>query len=114
MANGRGVRQKERLSIMSSGQKWLIAGVAMVLLNMVLLIAFGDNGLVEMQRLREDERALTIENETLARENLRLFRTIDRLNRDAAYIESVARNELGMVRPDDAVLLPAARNGQEK
>ena len=99
---------------MSAGQKWLIAGAAIVLFNLVLLSVFGDNGLVELNRLRDRQRSLAVENEALATENLRLVRNIERLNRDPHYIESVARNELGMVRPDDVILLPSAKRTQGK
>jgi cell division protein FtsB len=45
------------------------------------------------------------QNETLAVENVSLYRTIGRLKNDPVFIESVARNELGMVGKDDVVIL---------
>jgi cell division protein FtsB len=90
---------------MSRGLKWIIGGAAIVLLNLFLLIIVGDNGLVELSRLRAQEQALVEQNETLARENVNLYRTIDRLKHDLVYIENVARNELGMVGKNDLILL---------
>jgi cell division protein FtsB len=90
---------------MSRGLKWIIGGAAIVLLNLFLLIIVGDNGLVELSRLRAQEQALVKQNETLARENVNLYRTIDRLKHDLVYIENVARNELGMVGKNDLILL---------
>lgn len=90
---------------MSRGQKIVIAGAAIALINFMLLIVFGDNGLVERSRLRAKEQALAVQNEALARENVSLYRTIGRLKTDPVYIESVARNELGMVGKNDVVIL---------
>jgi cell division protein FtsB len=45
------------------------------------------------------------QNETLAGENVNLYRTIRRLKTDPVYIESVARNELGMVGKDDIIII---------
>jgi cell division protein FtsB len=93
-------------------QKWLLAGAAVALFNLVLLIVFGDNGLVELSHLRDRQQALVEQNETLARENVDLHRTISRLKTDPVYIESVARNELGMVGKDDVILMRAGGKGQ--
>jgi cell division protein FtsB len=90
---------------MSRGLKWIIGGATVVLLNLFLLIIVGDNGLVELSRLRDQEQVLIGQNETLARENVNLYRTIDRLQHDLVYIENVARNELGMVGKNDLILL---------
>ena len=92
---------------MSSVQKWLVALAVVALLNLTLVIVFRDNGLVELSRLRAQERSLADQNETFARENVSLYRTIDRLKNDPVYIESVARNELGMVGKNDVIILRA-------
>lgn len=95
---------------MSKNQKILIAVAAAGMFSLTLLIVFGDNGLVELSRLRAKERLVVDQNEALATENVRLYRTIGRLKTDPVYIESVARNELGMVGRHDVVILrPAGR-----
>jgi len=100
---------------MSPGQKWLIALAAVVLLNLSLVIVFGDNGLVELSRLRAQQRVLAGQNETFARENVSLYRTIERLKNDPIYIESVARNELGMIGKNDVIILRTGKKrGQDK
>ena len=96
---------------MSAVQKWLVGLAAVALLNLTLVIVFGDNGLVELSRLRAQERTLAGQNEALARENVSLYRTIDRLKNDPVYIESVARNELGMVGKHDVIIL---RTGEKR
>lgn len=97
---------------MSPSQKWLLAGTAVVLFNLMLLMVFGDNGLVELARMRAQEHSLADQNEALARENVELYRTIGRLKNDPVYIESVARNELGMVGKDDVIILRPGQKGQ--
>lgn len=90
---------------MNLRQKIVVAGAVVVMFNLMLVIVFGDNGLVELSRLREKEQLMVHKNETLAVENVNLYRTISRLKNDPVYIESVARNELGMVGKDDIVIL---------
>ena len=99
---------------MNLRRKIIVGGAVVALLNLMLLIVFGDNGLVEMHRLREKERSMVQQNETLARENVSLYRTIGRLKNDPAFIESVARNELGMVGKDDVIVILPGSNGQRK
>ena len=89
---------------MSLNRKWLIAVAAVILFNLMLVIVFGDNGLVELSRMRDRQRHLAAGNETLARENVSLYRIIGRLKNDPVYIESVARHELGMIGKDDVIL----------
>jgi cell division protein FtsB len=89
---------------MSLRQKIMVIGVAVALFGLMVLIVFGDNGLVESSRLREKEQLLAQRNDTLAGENVNLYRTIDRLKRDPVFIESVARNELGMIGKNDIVI----------
>jgi len=83
----------------------MLAGAAVVMLNLVLLIVFGDNGLMELSRLRARQQAMGDKNEILARDNVNLYRTIGRLKQDPLYIESVARHELGMVGQDDVIII---------
>jgi cell division protein FtsB len=90
---------------MSRGLKIIIGITAVVLFNLLLLIAMGDNGLVELSRLKDRQQALARQNETLAQENVDLYRSISRLKHDLIYIENVARNELGMVGKNDLILI---------
>jgi cell division protein FtsB len=99
---------------MTLRRKIIVGTAVFALLNLMLLIVFGDNGLVEMHRLREEERSMVQQNETLARENVSLYRTIRRLKSDPAFIESVARNELGMIGKDDVIVVLPGSRGQRK
>jgi len=70
---------------------------------LLLIIVLGDNGVVELVRLHGTHKTLCAENAGLSRENLQLYRTVDRLQNDPAYVENVARRELGMIRTDELI-----------
>jgi cell division protein FtsB len=105
MAKCDGVDEKEFEPVMNLRRKIIVAGAVIALFNLMLLIVFGDNGLVELSRLRDKEQQMVRQNEILAGENVNLYRTIRRLKTDPVYIESVARNELGMVGKDDIIII---------
>ena len=89
---------------MSAGQKILLSLVTLVLLNILLVIVFGDRGLVEVGRLKGERDSLLRDNRDLKQQNLSLRREIDRLKTDPAYIEHVARQELGMIGRDEVIV----------
>ena len=88
---------------MNQRQKIVLVIVAIAMCHFMLVVLFGDNGLVELKRKHGVHQSLLNENARLTRENLKMYRTIDRLENDPAFIESVARQELGMVRPDEMI-----------
>jgi len=91
-------------SDVSAGQKILLSLVTLVLLNIFLVIIFGDRGLVEVGRLKGERDRLLKDNRDLQQQNLSLRREIDRLKTDPAYIEHVARQELGMIGRDEVIV----------
>ena len=106
---------------MSYGQKILLSLVALVLLNILLVIIFGDRGLVEVNQLKGERDHLLRDNHDLKEKNTALRREIERLKSDPAYIEHVARQELGMIGRDEVIVRfntpdgnKAARPGKEK
>ena len=99
---------------MSLIQKCIFAGAAIVLLHLMLLIVFGDNGVVELFRLRNQKQRIADQNDQLAKENVHLYRTIGRLKSDPVFIESVARNELGMVGKKDIIIRHIGQKEQGK
>lgn len=91
---------------MSDRQKILLLFAMLGLFSLLLFIMFSDNGLSDLFKLRGERDRLIQENMHLKRENLTLYRTIDRLKNDPAYIESIARRELGMIRKGEVILKP--------
>lgn len=84
-------------------QKIILVIVAIAMCHLLLVVLFGDNGLLELNRKHDTYQRLLEENGRMTRENLKMYRTIDRLENDPAFIESIARQELGMVRPDELI-----------
>jgi cell division protein FtsB len=70
---------------------------------LLFLIFFGDNGVVELNRKQQHLNQLIGANQLLSKENLQKYRIVGRLHNDPAYIEDVARKELGMVRSDEYI-----------
>ncbi|MDI6775641.1 MAG: septum formation initiator family protein [Syntrophales bacterium] len=74
-----------------------------IVLFMGFLITFGDRGLVDNYMMRKKLLPLKKLNCEIYRDNRELKKTITLLRSDLSYIETVARNELGMVKKGDIV-----------
>ena len=81
-----------------------IVGGAVVLLLFAGLTVYGWQGVVRLRQMREQLQSLERENVALRRDAERLAQIIDRLRNDPAYLERIAREERGMVRPGETVL----------
>ena len=79
---------------MSDRQKILLSIVILVLFSLLLFIMFSDNGLADLFKLKSEKDRLLQENIRLKRENLTMYRTIERLKNDPEYIESIASGEV--------------------
>jgi cell division protein FtsB len=73
------------------------------LLLMALLITFGNRGFVDNYLMSKRLAQLKSQNNEIITENNELKKKILLLRNDFNYIETVARNELGMVRKGDVV-----------
>ena len=81
-----------------------VVGGALLLLLFAGLTVYGWQGVVRLRQMHDQLQALERENVTLRREAERLAQVIDRLRNDPAYLERIAREERGMVRPGETVL----------
>ena len=70
---------------------------------MALLITFGNRGIVDNYLMSKRLAQLNSQNGMIAVESDELKRKILLLRSDLTYIESIARNELGMVKKGDVV-----------
>lgn len=70
---------------------------------MGLLITFGDRGLLDNFRKKEQLMAIMKNNHQLTIENIALKRNILLLRDDLSYLEMTARSDLGMVKKGDLV-----------
>ena len=72
---------------------------------LVLFSAFtGDRGLPALLKARREARVLAAEISALRSENAALKARAELLRSDPATIESVARETLGLARPDEIVV----------
>ncbi len=89
--------------MMTRSQLALVAA-ALVLFSLMMLILFGDKGLADLNMLKKGRDQLVMKNRRVVDENLALYRSIDRLKNDPAYIESVARQELGVIGENELII----------
>jgi cell division protein FtsB len=88
---------------------WRRRGVHLLLgfVTLVLVIdaLVGEKGLLESMRARRQYQQLARSLDDLKRENARLRDEARRLNEDPAAIESIAREELGLMRSGEVVFI---------
>jgi cell division protein FtsB len=68
------------------------------------LVVFSKGGLLHLKALKAEQSQLKAKNSAIAGENENLYREIDRLKKDTAYIEFLAKKRLGMVKPDEFII----------
>ena len=81
----------------------LVVGV--VLFFVLLLATFGLRGWQDVSRARARERTLAAEVAATEARIAELRRRIERLKDDPVTLDRLAREELGMVSPDDVVIV---------
>ncbi len=95
-------------------QKILLTVAVLILCSLGALIIVGDNGLSELKRLRKELYGIVADNRSKSRENLSMYREIERLKSDYEYIEDVARNQLGVISKDEVILkIKVKENGSK-
>jgi len=87
-----------------SKQNILLAFAIIALFSLLMFTLFGENGFADLYRLKTERDILLKKNDELIRENLSLYREIERLKNDPEYVENVARNELGVIGKDEVVI----------
>jgi len=80
---------------------------------MLLFIVFGENGLTDLYKLKMKKDNLSKKSDELKKENLSLYREIERLKNDPGYVEDVARKELGVIGKDE-VIIKIKKKGPKK
>lgn len=91
---------------MTRKQSISISIAVFLMFSILFFIIFSEHGLVDLNILKKERDQLVDKNEILRNENLILSAEIDRLQHDPKYIESIARQELGMVGQDELILKP--------
>jgi cell division protein FtsB len=81
--------------------KLIVGAVVLLILGFTV---FGERGLLNLIRYKRESRELVVEAERLREENERLKAEVERLKSDLSYVERLAREELGMVKPGEIVI----------
>ena len=76
---------------------------AVVLLTLGLAV-YGSNQVLRVSHMRREVETMERDIGTLRARAEELSRAVEQLRNDPAYIEKLAREELGYVRPDETVL----------
>jgi len=96
---------------MTLKQNILLSISVLLLLALFFFIIVSEHGLADLRFLKKERDRLVEENNNISRENQAISVEIDRLKHDPVYIESIARQELGMIGEDEIILKP--RNSAE-
>ncbi len=80
---------------------WILAGGSLLLLLLILLA--GDKSIFKVLALYREQDHMTVRLAEVKQENEKLKTQISRLKSDPKAVERIAREELGMVRPDEVV-----------
>jgi len=91
----------------------LLSIAALLLIALFFFIIVSEHGLADLRFLKKERDRLVEESKRLSRENLTISIEIDRLKHDPAYIESIARQELGMIGKDEIILKPQSQTEQK-
>jgi cell division protein FtsB len=79
----------------------------LVFVSFVLVVdaLVGEKGLIESMRARRQHREVAASLETIRRDNVRLREEARRLKEDRGAIESLAREQLGLIRPGEVLFI---------
>jgi cell division protein FtsB len=88
----------------SAGQNIAMVLAVIVIVFIFFLIIVGDNGISDLQLIKTERLALIGSHAELKRKNLQIYHEIERLKKDPAYIEAIARQELGLIGKKEIVI----------
>lgn len=98
------IRMKSPNILAGAGQYIAMVFTVMAIVFTFFLIIVGDKGISDLQLMKNERQALVSTHADLKRKNLQLYREIERLKNDTAYIEAIARQELGLIGKKEIVI----------
>jgi len=81
--------------------------LSLIIFLVVYLTIFGNNGILKIRQIEQETKRVQQASENLKTENEKLKKEINLLQQDDKYIEKIAREELGMVQPDEIIVKKA-------
>jgi len=91
---------------MSMKHAVLLSLAACLIVSLMFFIISGTRGLADLNQMKNERDRIRDQNQQITQDNVTLGVEIDRLHNDPAYIESVARKDLGMIGQDEIVIKP--------
>ncbi len=88
----------------------LLSIAVLLLLALFFFIIVSEHGLADLRFIKKERDRLVEDSQRLTRKNLTIGIEIDRLKHDPGYIESIARQELGMIGKDEIILKPQSQS----
>ena len=76
---------------------------AAVILFFLSFTVFGERGVLRIYRLSQEKEEIEQKAARIRAENEQLRREIEALKSDRRYLESIARKEFGLVRPNEII-----------
>ena len=104
---------KGKKSSMSFRNKLLVAVVVFFFLVLILASFFGKKGLIEVYNAQKQKESLLEEIERLEQKKSRLEREIKELESNPKAYEAKARDQLGLVYPDELLIIKPAQSESE-
>jgi cell division protein FtsB len=92
--------------LISKKQAVLFSLALCLALSLLFFIIFSTRGLADLNQMKKERDRIRVQNQQITQENLTLGVEIDRLHNDPAYIESIARKDLGMIGQNEIVVKP--------
>ena len=103
------LRRRSRTPVAASPSLWrsrlLQYGLAFVTIVLIVDALVGDKGFLDTLRARRQYRDVSAELARKRHENVRLREEIRRLREDPSRIESVAREDLGLIREGEVLFI---------
>ena len=85
------------------GRLWKVAALLALLAGWLYVFIAGDGGWLDLRARQQRQQALEAEVARLAAANDSLRTVLERMANDPAFLEKVAREQLGMVRPGESL-----------
>ena len=85
----------------------------LLLIGLFFFIIVSEHGLADLRYIKKERDRIAEENQKLTDTNQAISVEIHRLKHDPAYIESIARQELGMIGEDEIILKPQSASEQK-
>jgi len=85
-------------------KKTLISIGLGIFLGLLGLAIFGERGLLKLQELRAERKALEQKSSQLKKENDKLTNKTELLKENFEYLKRLVREKLGMIRPDEVII----------